>query len=214
MNKIFVVVLLSLYWSSSWADISWSPSSQGPGETYHLNFEGNIGYPTVKIANPDGTDAIYRGVALRGNVLIPLLDFQTFTVYLSPGIKYLDLANRANSGSQKEVANLIGPGAGLSFKLGQFWLGAKYYQMWARHYSTGTFSNNISYNFRAVDYYAGYQMDFTRFGIGAMYSFSTQNISRDQTGLSTDSPYRESIFWFQLTISTGETLWQTITSFF
>jgi hypothetical protein len=219
--KYLVVVLLPLLTAcASTPGGSGEPQSTGGGiplglvDKYHLLGEMQIGYPTATLTNPDGTKARYDGVGLRMAVLVPVLDKLSWDIYLTGGVKYLDLQNTANGDGQQEVANVIGPLAGVAIRWTKFWFGAHYNQLWARHYATGPFSGRSTYNFNSVDYFAGLHYQFGRLGVGLTYSMSSAEISKEHTGLNSDTPYNDSMISLQFTFNTGETLWQMIKSLF
>lgn len=215
MMKLIVSALFPFFlFESVLAAQATTSAKKAAAERYNLSIEGEIGYPFVSLTNPDSSKAYYDGVALRLNVLVPIFDSASAALYLVPAFKYLDLSNTAQTGTQSEVANIIGPGAGLAFRLSKFRLGAQIYQLWGRHYSTGTFSDRLNYSFRSVDYSAGIFHQFGRLSVGASYSISKSTIPIEPTGLNTSTPYEESVIAFQLTYNTGDSLWQIIRSLF
>lgn len=183
-------------------------------ELHHMWLEANVGYPFVSIENPNKSKAYYDGIALRANAVIPIIDTPKFDVHFSPGVKYLDLENTASNDAQFEMANLIGPGAGLTFRYTKYWLGAKYYHLFGRHITTGDFSAKTEYSMPAVDYFAGIYFEFGRVGLGLSYSRSFSEISKDKTGLESNSAYDESVVSLQITFNTSETLWQILGGIF
>jgi hypothetical protein len=182
--------------------------SMGPkGQAYNLGAEFQIGYPSVKLTNPSGKDAIYDGVAIRGNLNVPLYR-GPLDLYLSGGGKYLDLNNVANTGEQLETANIIGIGAGLTVNYKYFQVGAKYFQEWGRHFSSGPFSGRTNYNMAGIEYFGGLYFRFDRLGVGLSYSNQVSEIDRSDTGLRSNTPYNETLYSVQFTFDMGESLWQ------
>lgn len=189
-------------------------NSSGSVGKYYFETEMQIGYPYMSLTNPDSSEANYDGVGLRLNASVPLYDGALTDLYLQAGVKYLDLQNTANSDSQFEDANIIGPGAGLALRISKFWIGAQYYQLWARHSATGKFSGRTNYNFQALDLFGGLHYEFGRMGVGLIYSTSSSTISHDSTGLQADTPYKDGMISLQITFSFGETLWNILGGLF
>jgi hypothetical protein len=194
-------------------DYSFASANQAKQSPYTLGGEFHVGYPNLKLTNPDGRNAYYDGIAIRGNLNLPL--YRGFMdVYLSGGGKYLDLENNANSSSQYESANIIGAGAGLSFRIKYLWFGAKYFHEWGRNFSSGAFDNRVSYQMDAMEYFAGLYFRFDRLGLGLAYSQQPAKIQKRYSGLNTSTPYNESMYSLQITYDTGETLWAILGSLF
>jgi hypothetical protein len=181
----------------------------GKPQLYNLGAEFQIGYPSVKLTNPNGKDAIYDGVGIRGNLNVPIYigpaDF-----YFSVGGKYLDLNNLANNSDQVETANVIGIGAGLTVNYRYFQFGTKYVQEWGRHFSSGSFSSRTNYNLAGLEYFGGLYFKFDRLGVGLTYSNQISEIDRSDTGLESNTPYNESLVSLQFTFDMGESLWQLL----
>lgn len=196
-------------------DFGFAPSGGGKNQgTYNLGAEIQLGYPSVTITNPDGTDAIYDGLAIRGIFNIPLYRGKVFDCYLSPTAKYLDLENIANSSAQFESANLAGIGGGLTFRYKRLWFGARYMQMWARHYSSGAFSDRINYQFYELEYFGGVYFQFDRLGLGIVYSHASADVGKSSTGMEANTPYAESTFMLQGTFDMGASLWGILSNLF
>jgi hypothetical protein len=183
-------------------------------DAYPLSAELQIGHPFVNIKNPDSSKAYYDGVGVRFGLLQPIIDKVSWDVALSGGVKYLDLKNTANNDDQQEVANLIGPYAGLAIRWTRFWFGANYNQIWARHYATGQLSGRSEYNFNAIEYFGGVYFQFSRLGLGLQYSMMDSSVGKGNTGLNSDAPYKESFITIQFTFNIGQNLWQMIQSLF
>jgi hypothetical protein len=118
-------------------------------------------------------------------------------------MRYLDLENTANNSSQSEVGNLIGPGAGLHLRVFKFTLGAEYNYMIGRYYAVGTISNSAKYEMPLLDTYAGFSIPFKMLSVSLSYSMASGSIPKAESGLSKDVPYKDQIYWIQLTYSTG-----------
>lgn len=193
-----------------------SGGSGGDGKRgmYNLGAEVQIGYPSVKLKNPDDTDAIYDGIAVRGTLNIPIIKSKSFDTYLSPSVKYLDLENLANSANQYESANLVGAGAGLSFRYKRLWFGGRYMHMWARHFASGDFNDRANYNMSSVEAYAGLYFQFDRLGLGFSYNRAMTDIPKQKTGLEDDTAYDETIYSIQATFDMGESLWGILGNLF
>lgn len=174
---------------------------------YNLGAEFQVGYPSVKITNPNGKDAIYDGVGIRGNLNVPLYR-GPIDLHLSAGGKYLDLNNLANTSEQVETANIIGVGTGLTLRYKYIQFGAKYYQQWGRHFSSGPFSARANYDVAGIEYFGGLYFRFDRLGVGLSYSNQVSEIDRSDTGLESNTPYNETVYSIQFTFDMGESLWQ------
>ncbi|MBK7845427.1 MAG: hypothetical protein IPJ71_17410 [Bdellovibrionales bacterium] len=212
-----VILLLSLNGQAGAKAPAASPKAGGSKASagkYSLGAEVQIGYPFMNLKNPDGEKAYYDGVGMRLNVNIPILDLVDTDVYLVAGVKYFDLVNTANSASQYEASNLIGPGAGVSLRYTKVIIGAQYYQMWGRHFATGAFSDRVSYAFQAVDYFGGLNYQFGRLGVGLIYFTSSAVIDKSHTGLESDTSLQSSMISLQFTFNMGETLWQILGGLF
>ena len=174
-------------------------------KAYNLDAEFQVLYPSVRITNPTGSHAFYDGVGVRGNINVPIYR-SALDLYASVGGKYLDLQNVANDDSQYETSNVLGLGAGLTMRYRALMFGAKHMQVWARHYSSGSFAGRTNYNFGGLEYFGGFYWRFDRLGVGLTYSNQNARISREDTGLTVDSPYREHLFGVQFTFDMGDSL--------
>lgn len=166
-----------------------------------LTMSGGMGKASIK--NPDDTYARYKVLALEGTGHIPLLDSKDFDVDLLGSMKYLDLENTANTSFQSEVANLIGPGAGLEFRAYRFVLGAEYHMMLARHYAVGNTSRDMRYEMPMMSLYGGLNIQFKQLSVSLSYSQGSATVPKSSTGLTKDAPYTDQIYWLQVTYSTG-----------
>ncbi|NJL24551.1 MAG: hypothetical protein HC902_04870 [Calothrix sp. SM1_5_4] len=135
--------------------------------------------------------------------MIPLYESADFTGSLAGGVRYLDLENSANTGSQSEVANLIGPALGLRLRFYKFFIGYEYGIMSARHYAVGTIANVLKYNLALTTLDGGIRIPFNQLTVSISYSRSTGVVPADKTGLSSGAPYSDQIYWLQFTYSTG-----------
>lgn len=215
MRRLLLFLILSIVASGCATNQSnFTSNTAVTTGNYAMVPEVQLGYPSVKITNPDGSDAIYDGIALKGNLNLPLLYDIPFDIYLTPGLKYIDLENLANNSAQYESANIIGPGVGLSFQYSKFWFGAQYYYLWARHFSNGAFNDRTRYSMNAIEYFGGLYFQFGRLGLGVSYSRSFTKIDKTHTGLNSNSPYDESIYGVQATFDTGISFWEFIKSLF
>lgn len=216
MRYLALTLLMTLASPLMAQDFMSGGSGGGAGKTgmYNLGAEVQIGYPSIKLKNPDDTEAIYDGVAVRGSLNIPLIKTKSFDTYLSPSVKYLDLENLANSANQYESANLVGAGAGLSFRFKKLWFGGRYMHMWARHFSSGDFNDRANYQMTAIEMYAGLYFQFDRLGLGLSYNRSQTDIPKSRTGLEADTGYDETIYSIQATFDMGESLWGILGSLF
>ncbi len=181
-----------------------SARGDGPG----VAFDGSIGLPTLSVENPDNSKAHYSGVALAGRVHFPIYSNSPFSSSLLAGLKYLDLKNNANSGDQKELVNQIGPTVGLRLQYAKLFVQAEYAYMLARHYSVGTVSRELSFNYSGLQYGAGLQIPLGTLSLGASYQISNGTYPAAKTGLSEDSAYSESLVMFHLVWNTGAGLSQ------
>lgn len=210
--KSLILIFILLFGSLSVAAEKAAPP--GKAGQYFVNPEANLGYGMLQLKNPNGSKALYDGVGIRASLNIPLIDLSSLDVYFSPMMKYLDLKNTANSSSQYESANIFGPGLGLSVNLSNLWFGANYNKMWARHAATGSFNGRTEYSFQALEYFGGVHWQFDKLGVGVMYSYTGTSIPKEDTGLTKDTPFEESMISLQLTFSLGQTTWQVLQSLF
>jgi hypothetical protein len=155
------------------------------------------------LKNPDDTDAHYKMLTIEAKGSIPLIESDDFATYLTGNMRYLDLKNTANNSAQSEVGNLIGPGAGLHFRLFKFVLGADYNYMIGRYYAVGAVSNSTQYNMPLTSLYGGFSIPFKMLSVSISYSQASGAIPKAESGLSKDVPYTDQIYWIQLTYSTG-----------
>lgn len=161
------------------------------------------GLPYVTIANPDNTKAYYKGLGVQGRGILPVIDTSAFSFNLVASAKYLDLTNTTANSRQKEIAHLIGPGAGASIMFFNFFAGMDYQFMFGRHYGIGSVSREMNYSFGALQTYYGVQWEFGAAAFGASYSSTTGSLPKSMTGLSVDSAYSESVYWLHFRYSTG-----------
>ncbi|NJL23713.1 MAG: hypothetical protein HC902_00030 [Calothrix sp. SM1_5_4] len=214
LRGVLPILFLFLSGAAGAQDFSFAgAASDGKKGGYTLGGEFHIGYPNLKLTNPDGTEAYYDGVAIRGNLNIPIYK-GSFDVFLSPGAKYLDLENVASTRDQYESSNIIALGAGLSFRIKYLWFGAKYFQNWGRHFTTGDLSHRISYQLNGLEYFGGLYFRFERLGIGLAYSNQRSEIGKDDSGLNSNTPYDENLYSLQLTYDVGESLWSILSNLF
>lgn len=196
-----------------------SSSAGKPGGKYPSGIQAEVsaGGGTSSILNTDGTSAYYTTLAVEGRGLIPLFggDGQSrISLSLVGGIRYLDLSNSVTMGSQKEVANMIGPGAGLQLRLFKFVGGMQYDYMLARHYAIGPMSRDLEYQMPLTKTYYGLQIPFGQLAIAFTYSSSTGTVPKAATRLSADSPYADQLYWLNFTYSTGASFWRFLEMLF
>lgn len=184
------------------------------GRAYKLGVDASIGYPQVRMENPSGGKVLYDGVAVLGELIVPLIDTSKFRFLLKPGVVYYDLYNKANSDTQKELANLIGPGVSAQIMMSNFAFGARYNKLWGRHFGTGTFSGTVNYQIDTISFYGGYVKRFGQLSIGGYYSTSTSEIPRAETGLSRSTPFQEQTYWINATFTTNQSLFEILGKLF
>lgn len=166
-------------------------------------FTFGLGQGSARIENPDKSEAHYKMLTAHGKGLIPLSEDKGFSLHAVIGAKYLDLENNANNGTQSELANLIGPGAGLQIRMSKFIFGGEFYRMTARHHAIGTISQTTKYDMNLVDLYGGISIPFNQLSLTFTYSQSSGKVPQEKTGLSASSPYTDHIYWLQFTYFTG-----------
>lgn len=196
--KSFLLALVILLGSSE--------SLAAPNKSDGLWFNGAIFIPQSSIKNPNSSVAYYSGVGLEGKTGVTLVDLGAFSTSFYGSIRYFDLRNTANTGTQKEFANHIGTGAGLKFMFAKLYLEADYHYMLARHYSVGTISYNIDYEYTPLTYSAGISLPIGQLAFGASYSVSSAMIAGSKTGLSQDSEYNDTRIMLNVTWNTGASL--------
>lgn len=166
-------------------------------------FDGALGLPAITISNPNGENAGYEGISLQGRLFAPIYSDGAFHTQLHGVLRYHDLENKYSSDGQTEVANHIGPGVGLSIRLGRLTLGGEYSLMKARHYYIGHIGLKTEYDYAVGTAFAGFVVPFGDLSVGLGYNYSVGKIKKDETGLSKDSDYAEQSIWFHMTYNTG-----------
>ncbi|MGE3972889.1 MAG: hypothetical protein AB7F59_00030 [Bdellovibrionales bacterium] len=198
------VIIFGLF--SSQIALAQKSSKKGNRDDRGLSAQVDLGLPTVTIENPDSSIAYYTGIGVTGRGILPLLDTRYFSFNLVGNAKYLDLKNTASTASQKEIANHIGAGGGVSVMLWIFFYGIDYNYMLARHYTVGTFSQELNYNYTSAVTYYGAQIEFGQLSLGGGVSMNTATISNGATDLNMDSPYSEKTYFVFARYSTGLTV--------
>ena len=170
-----------------------------------IQAEFGVAKGQVGIDNPDQTKAYYSVLALQGIVHLPLLgDGDSPLAFdLVGSFRYLDLQNTAEVSGEKEVANLIGPGAGVHLRLFKLIGGYQIDYMIARHYSFGPVSRELNYSMTLSRAYAGLQMTFGQLSVSATYNTATGTVPQKDSGLSMSSAFTEQTYWLNLNYSTG-----------
>lgn len=163
-----------------------------------------FGKGSAMIKNPDDSEARYKVLAVHAKGLIPVLESEDFSGYLTANIRYLDLENSGNNSGQSEVANIIGPGLGVHIRLFKFTLGAEYNYMMARHYAVGAISRQSGYEMPLTNVYAGLSIPFKQLSVSLSYNMASGTVPKDSSLLSKDSPYTDQIYLIQLTYSTDQ----------
>ncbi len=190
--KSLALILISIFCVTAFAN-----------ENGGVAFSVGAGMGKAAIENPDQTKAHYKVLALQGRGHLPLFDTRNFDADFFGSVKYLDLENTSNTKFQSEVANLIGPGAGLELRAFKFVLGGEYNMMLARHYAVGNTSRDMKYEMNLVNVYGGLNFKFNQLSVSLSYSQSTGTVPKASSGLAKSSPYNDQIYWLQLTYSTG-----------
>lgn len=162
--------------------------------------EVGAGYPfDITVTNPDNTEAYYKGVAFKTQWNYNFEDSRSETGYgISFHYKYLDIEN-TKKGAVKESGIHKMFGVGVFAKMSNFFLGLNYSLAKASHQSAGSVSalNEFKYNPISVD--VSYTVPYGNLlEIGPGYSYTTADLSKDETGLSKDAPYAEQIIWLKL----------------
>lgn len=189
--KVFALLLI-LFSSAAFA-------REGGGVAFQLGF----GSGGATIENPDETKAGYKILSATGRVLLPLIETSEFSAALTGAVRYLDLTNTANNSEQSEVANMLGPGAGLRLQAWKFFASYEYDLMAARHYTIGSNSKAIKYSLPLGTMEAGIAIPFKQLSVSFSYSRSSGEVPKSGTGLSKDVRYQDEIYWLQFTYSTG-----------
>lgn len=197
--RIFAPLFIFLFCSPVFAE-----GGFGKGVTFDLG----LGYGSAVIENPDQTKANYKVLALSGRALLPLVEGDDFTAHLTGGVRYLDLENTANGGPQSEVANSIGPGAGLRLRAFKFFVAYEYYFMLSRHYAIGNISRSSKYQMPVGNLSGGFTIPLKQLSVSFSYSQSAGTVPKASSELSKDSPYNDQIYWLQVSYSTGSSLAQ------
>lgn len=180
-------------------------SAKGKDGSYPRGVQAELsaGTGSASIGNPDATTAHYSALAIEARGHIPLWTNRWLGFNLVGNVRYLDLTNTAESGKQKEVANLIGPGLGVQLRLFKFIGGFQTEYMLARHYAVGPTSRELNYSMTMSKTYYGLILPFENLAVGLIASSSTGTVPSEKSGLSTNSPYTDQVYWLSFTYSTG-----------
>lgn len=198
MRALVIVLLIS-------STNAFAGNSQfGTGITFDLG----IGYGGAQIKNPDDTKANYKVLGLKGGAMLPIFEGGDFSAHLTGGLKYLDLQNNANSGKQSEIANMIGPSAGLRIRAFKFFVQYDYSFMLARHYAIGTISRSSKYDMPTGTLSGGLTYPLKHLTVSFAYSQSSGTVPKASSELSKSSPYTDQVYWLQVSYSTGSSLRQ------
>ena len=168
----------------------------------NLSFNLELGQPEIAITNPNGSTAYYSGIGTNFKANFPAFSTPVFEMGFYASLKYFDLKNTTTA-AVKETAQMIGPGAGINFKLYIVSFGYGMDFMKARHQSVAIISNNIDYSFTYTGYYVGLMKTFNRLGIGLFLTSTTGTISSKETGLSKDSDIKENTYWLSIKYDFG-----------
>lgn len=171
---------------------------------FTLGADTGFGKSVVNITNPSGSQAVYTGYIGKVGALLKIGESDRFFWNLHVNYRFVDLANTSNSSSQKEYAFQSGPGIGTSFGFKYFFLAGHYYMLGERHSTVGIVSHDSSYKFNVLTYEAGLRVPVSyNSSVMLSYSAGESSIPKDQTQLSKDSKYTESIGWLTFTLTFG-----------
>lgn len=180
-----------------------------------VSFQAAVGYPEAQIINPDETKALYSGVGLLGRFSLPVWEGKAFGTRFNLSGRYLDLNNNANSSTQRETGNHIGPGAGLSFNFYRLFLGADYWLIKARHFWVGEVNHYQEYEYNLLTYYGGLNFEFSNtLSIGLVYTHSQTTIPGEQLDLEGELKYSDSTLWLKFVYSTGDSFGKFLSHLF
>lgn len=167
-----------------------------------VSFEAAIGYPEVTLRNPNGTEAIYSGLAALGRLYAPLFANKGFAANLVFSGRYVDLNNNGNSATQRETGNHIGLGAGLHLKFYKIVLGASYHMVKARHFWVGDIKDLYTeFEYPLTSYYLGLEWKFSKnFGLSTTYEMATAEPEIEKNAI----PYNENTLWLHFRFDTDK----------
>lgn len=188
-----IMVTLSFGYSALAVESAGSTSSTGK-----IQFNGYLGQPSVTMTNPDGTNAFYSGIALKGQAGFSLFDSHKFGIHLLGTGKYLDLKNSANDYITRETGNHVGAGAGVHVDLFKFFGSVEYEYVLARHYVVGPISNSLEFSYSPMTIAYGLKFDFGQVSLMIRASTTTATIAASAVKLSTAVPYKDSTYWIGL----------------
>jgi hypothetical protein len=183
---VFIIITLPLF--------AW-------GKGRGIVFDGALGFPSVTISNPDGVEAGYEGLSLQGRLLMPMTDPGKFGMFVYGVIRYHDLENSYSSTDATEVANHIGPGAGLMLRYGGLHLAYDYSMMKARHYYIGSIGRKAEFDYSSSNIDVGASIALQTLRVGISYAMGTAAIGKSETGMTRDADYAEQTIWLTLTYS-------------
>ena len=162
-----------------------------------------LGRPHAIINNPDGSEAHYKGLSLKGRLAIPVVEESVFGLDFYGVARYVDLKNTASDSVRQEVAQHLGAGIGMEVQLTRFVVGVDYSHMMARHYGIGTVSGHLEFEMPLLKSYCGFTIPLDFLPIQLTYSNAKSEIPTSATGFAEASPYNEQAFWIHFKYSTG-----------
>lgn len=174
-------------------------STKGGG----LFLEANLGAPYVSLENPDKTKANYDGFAAVARVGNPFINSGTFSLSGLISAKYINLRNVANKPDSSEYAEHLGWGPGVRVGFWNLYFGADYWLMHASHRTNGSISRELELNYKAFSYYVGAVYPVGAVKMGVTYAMESAIYAQEDSRLSTDSKYEESIYMFTVIVETG-----------
>jgi hypothetical protein len=156
---------------------------------------GGLGYPKTSLENPDGSLANYDGWAFRLGLELPIIEVESFTFALTGAYKNLSLENSSNNAVLKETAKHNGYGGGAQITLGKVLVGANYLMMSGEHTASGAYSNNLEYEYDAIEYYAGLKFRKNNFSWSIYYSMTDAVVDKKELQSISDANWKDGTLW-------------------
>lgn len=178
--KLFLIILCLIFSSLV--------NAQRISETLKGQF--SLRQSVLEIDNPDNSVAAYDGFTIASNLILPLKKIKKLSTSLIGGFRYSSFDNTANSSAQNEHAIYYGPSLGAELSLLGFFVGADYEFLKGRHSAAGLYSKNTEVNISALSFRYGFSYSLGRSALGFAFHQLNSTLSKSDTGLSKDSPWK------------------------
>lgn len=157
---------------------------------HNLNAELSLRQSFLEINNPDSSVASYNGFTVATKLLYPIKKMKRLTVSLAGGFRYTTFDNAANYSTQSEDAVYYGPSLGAELSSFGFFIGTDYEFLKGRHSAVGTYTKNTDVSINALSFRFGFRYKLGRSTLGLSLHQFDSALSKSDTGLSENSPWR------------------------